>query len=336
MHRIPRAKASSGRTALPSLLLGIVLLLGLLGASASLSAAQTADTDKVSVRKVAAQDPINAGQTATFTITVTTQPFPIDGVVLTDVLPTGLTWTVSGADAVAAGCAGTYAGGSTLVCNFGNLGDFGVVVTKTVTVSGQTTVANCGVINNRAHVDAAASEGETDLSNNDSSASITVLCQATPTPTPPPSAKITPTGTTCQQFRDGTAADLNAILYNVRDSGSIGNVAPGIGFYFVALPGAGTYTISQSDNGNTPAFGVQSVQVYFGANCDRDHAASVSGTSGGGATISVSGARIVRLAFDPNTVVGTANPAPQPTIVYQYTTSGVAGSTDTINLTRNS
>ena len=119
-----------------------------------------------------------------------------------------------------------------------------------------------------------------------------------------------------------------------RSNGNIGNVAPGVGFYFVSLPGAGTYTISQSDNGTTPAFGVQSVQVTF-TNCDVDQ--SVTPTiSNGGATITVAGPRVVRLVFDPNTVVGTLNPAPQPTIVYTYTTSGVANSTDTINLTRSS
>ena len=307
--------------------------------------------DKIAVSKVASAATVNAGQTVTFTITLTTQPFPIDGVVLTDVLPAGINgnWTVGGADAVAAGCAGNYAPGSTLTCNFGTLGDFGVIATKTVTVSGQTSAANCPIINNTAHVDVAASEGETLLANNTSTASVNVICATatatktpvpptatptkTPTPLSPPTARIVPTGTTCQQFLNGTATDLNAIGYNLRTTGRIGNVFPGVGFYFVSLPGAGTYTISQSDNGSTPAFGVQSVQVTF-TNCDVDHSVTPS-ISGGGATVTVSGPRVVRLVFDPNTVVGTLNPAPQPTIVYTYTTSGVGNSTDTINLTRN-
>src|SRR5688500_6968053 len=70
--------------------------------------------DKVKVTKVADASAIDAGDVASFTIVVTTDAFPIDDVVLTDVLPAGLTWTVRGADAVAAGCAGVYAGGSTL------------------------------------------------------------------------------------------------------------------------------------------------------------------------------------------------------------------------------
>jgi hypothetical protein len=142
-----------------------------------------------------------------------------------------------------------------------------------------------------------------------------------------------PTGTTCQQFLSGTAPNLNAIGYNLQGT-VIHNTQPGVGFYFVSLPGAGTYTITQSDNGNTPAFETKSVQVTF-TNCDRDHGATISNTASGGATVTVGGARVVRLVFDPTSVEGTNNPAPQPTIVYQYSTSGVAGSLDTINLTRN-
>jgi len=367
MNSFSRRRALGGGAAFLSLVLSIMLITGLLLANVGISSAQTdGDHDKVSVQKQANAATLNAGDTVTFTITVTTQPFPINGVVLTDTLPTGITgnWTVSGADAVAAGCAGAYAPGATLTCNFGNLGDFGVSVTKTVTVSGQTSAANCPTIRNTAHVDAAASEEETLLANNTSSASVNVLCatstptktpvppSATPTKTPvppsatptrtpvppsptptPPTSQIVPTGTTCQQFLAGTAPNLNGITYNVSGT-QIHNVQPGVGFYFVSLPGAGTYTISQSDNGNTPAFSTKSVQVTF-TSCDVDHAATVSNTSGGGATITVAGARVVRLVFDPSSVVGTNNASPQPTITYTYVTSSVAGSTDTVGLTRN-
>lgn len=341
MHGITRRRALGGGAAFFSLAFSVVLMASLFVASSAISRAQTdGDKDKVAVTKVAAQGTVNAGDTITFTITVTTQPFPIDGVVLSDVLPVGITWTVSGADAVAAGCAGVYAGGSTLTCNFGTLGDFGVAVTKTVTVSGQASTANCPIVNNTARVQAAASEEETLLANNTSSASVNVVCRATPTATPvppsptptPPSARIVPTGTTCEQFRNGTASDLNAILYGVRSSGNIGNVAPGIGFYFVSLPGTGSYTITQSDNGTTLAFGVQSVQIYFAGTCTRDSAAEATiSTVGASTSMTVTGAHIVRLAFDPNTVVGSAAPSPS-TVTYQYTTIGAPSSTDTISL----
>jgi len=353
MRSIPRHRALGGGVALFSLVLSIIMMLGLFAGNAAISIAQTdGDHDKIAIRKVANAGTVNAGDTVTFTITVTTQPFPIDGVVLTDTLPTGITgnWTVGGADAVAAGCPGIYAPGALLTCNFGTLGDFGVVVNKTVTVSGQTSVANCPILNNTAHVAVAASEEETLLANNTSTASVNVICAtATPTKTPvpptatpvppsptptPPSARIVPTGTTCAQFKNGTAADLNAILYGVRSGGSIGNVAPGIGFYFVALPGTGSYSINQSDTASTPAFGVQSVQIYFAGTFTLDSAAEATistNAAGTSTSFSVSGAHIVRLAFDPNTVVGSTAPSPS-TVTYTYSTAGVANSTDTIGL----
>jgi hypothetical protein len=143
-----------------------------------LSSATTAvvvdgDHDKIAVQKVAVQTNVGEGNVAAFKITLTTQPFPIDGVVLTDVLPPGGPWTVSGPDAGPCTIGGTPL---TLTCNYGTLGDFGVVVTKTVTVSAPTSDPNCSSLTNTAHVDVAASEGETLLANNDSTASINVRC----------------------------------------------------------------------------------------------------------------------------------------------------------------
>src|SRR6187551_2217961 len=107
MSSFSRRRALGGGAAFLSLVLSVVLITGLLLANVGVSSAQTdGDHDKVSVQKQANAATLNAGDTVTFTISVTTQPFPIDGVVLTDTLPTGITgnWTVSGADAVAAGC----------------------------------------------------------------------------------------------------------------------------------------------------------------------------------------------------------------------------------------
>jgi len=138
------------------------------------------DHDKIAVQKVALQGnrevsaaSINEGDTATFKITLTTQPWPIDGVVLTDVLPAGVTWTVSGPDAAACTIAGTP---PTLTCDYGTIGDFGIVATKTIYISGPTSNPSCGLITNTASVVVAASEGETLLANNVSTATITVNC----------------------------------------------------------------------------------------------------------------------------------------------------------------
>jgi len=131
------------------------------------------DHDKIAVQKVAVKTNLNEGSAAAFTITLTTQPFPIDGVVLTDVLPPGGPWTVSGPDAAACTIGGSPL---TLTCDYGTLGDFGVIATKTITVSAPTSNPNCDTLTNTAHVDVATSEGETLLANNTSTATINVRC----------------------------------------------------------------------------------------------------------------------------------------------------------------
>jgi uncharacterized repeat protein (TIGR01451 family) len=139
------------------------------------------DHDKIAVLKLALQGnkwvsdaSINEGDTATFKIVLTTQPFQIDGVVLTDVLPTGVTWSVSGADAV--GFCSISPPPQVLTCDFGTLGGPGIVVTKTIYISGTTSNPSCGLITNTATVVVAASEGETLLANNVSTATISVNC----------------------------------------------------------------------------------------------------------------------------------------------------------------
>lgn len=160
-----------------SVTFGAMLVAGLL-VSSSLASAWDGDHDKISILKLAIQGnrevanaSINEGDTARFKIVLTTQPWPIDGVVMTDELPAGVAWTVSGADSAPCSIAGT-----TLTCDFGTLGDFGVTVTKTIYISGPTSDPSCGVIANTARVSVAASEGETLLANNVSTATISVNC----------------------------------------------------------------------------------------------------------------------------------------------------------------
>ena len=139
----------------------------------SVQAVVDGDHDKIAVQKVAVKSNLNEGSVAAFTITLTTQPFPIDGVVLTDVLPPGGPWTVSGPDAGPCTIDGITL---TLTCNYGTVGDFGVVATKTITISTPTSNPTCDTLTNTAHVVVAASEGETLLANNDSTATISVRC----------------------------------------------------------------------------------------------------------------------------------------------------------------
>jgi uncharacterized repeat protein (TIGR01451 family) len=268
---------------------------------------QPCGTPDVKVEKTAAKASVNAGETVSFSIVVSSiGSATANNVVLSDTLPSGLTWTVSGTDATTAGCAGSYAGGSTLTCNFGSLA---VGASRTVNLSATTAASNCGTINNTATVTATA---DSNASNNSSSASTSVVCQ--------PSAKFAPTQTTCADFRDGTSATLTAFNYNLKN-GAINNVAPGVAFYYVkftAPASSFTVTINQTDNGTTPAFGAMQLNV-FNAACSK--IADASGTN----TISVTGATvgqtyIVSLKIDPSTVVGSAAPTPA-TVTYTYVTS---------------
>jgi hypothetical protein len=306
----------------------LVAALSVVVASTSLLAmgSQAFAVDKIKIEKTAVVADINSGQTATFQIVVSTFDFQIDGVTVTDQLPAG-TWTLGGPDAGACSISAT----NLLSCDFGTIFSAPATTTRTITVSRTTTDADCPSITNTAtvHSPEIAEETGTELDDNSSTATINVHCAPPP---PPPGGNITPTGTTCEQFRDGTNANLDQLLYGLK-SGVINSVAPGIGFYFVRWTSTGApISIVQTDNSAiTPAFGVQSVQVYIASGCARvDRGLSISTgttTTIGGTT---SGTEyIARLAFDPNTVKGSANPG---TVTYTYTTTGIANSTDTIAL----
>jgi len=136
--------------------------------------------EKITVVKTADNAVINAGETASFTIVTTAPQFQVDGVTLTDQLPAGITWAVSGPDS--SFC--TISASNQLICSFGQLqaGE-----SRTVKVSGPTTQANCGTLTNTAVVDSPEVFNETpdEQLNNTSTASMTVKC----VPPPPPPGK---------------------------------------------------------------------------------------------------------------------------------------------------
>jgi uncharacterized repeat protein (TIGR01451 family) len=279
-------------------------------------------TADVKVVKTAANGSINAGETASFSIVVTSiGSATATNVTLTDTLPSGLTWSLGGANAAACSISS-----GTLTCNFGSLAPSD---SRTVTLSAVTSASNCGTINNTAVVSAT---NDSNSANNSSSASITVNCK--------PSAQITPTNTTCQQFVSGTASTLTGFNYGLKN-GAINNVDPGVAFYFVKVTAPGssfTVTVNQTDNGSTPPFDARQVQLFDGAcNTLSNFTSSIST---GTVTVNVTGATagqtyIVLFKIDPHSVVGAATPSPA-TVTYTYSTSlnGVAvpGSTQSINL----
>jgi uncharacterized repeat protein (TIGR01451 family) len=116
--------------------------------------------------------PISAGENAVFTITVTNLgPGIAFDATLDDDLPAGIEWGLGGADA--ADCSiDTAADPDALHCDFGQLN---VGASRTVTLTGETTAADCGSIPNLASV-AASNEAESDLGNNKDDATIVVDC----------------------------------------------------------------------------------------------------------------------------------------------------------------
>jgi uncharacterized repeat protein (TIGR01451 family) len=111
---------------------------------------------------------ISAGQLATFDIAVTNLgPGTAFGVTLSDQLPAG-TWTLGGLDA--ADC--SIDASNLLTCDFGDLANG---VSRSITVSRETTAEDCGELPNTATV-LASNEAEEDTDNNESSDTITVDC----------------------------------------------------------------------------------------------------------------------------------------------------------------
>ena len=168
---------------------------------------------------------------------------------------------------------------------------------------------------------------------------------STPTPTPTPSAtcmqvsQITPPGTTCTQFKNCTAQTLSSVNYSLDYHGRIHSVSPGAFFYWVrvtAPAGSNTFTITQTittGNFNT-FFGLQSGSNVFDSNCN-----SVGPTitqNGDTTTVTfnaaTAGTYFISINYDPHSVVGQPAPSPGTTVHYDFTTTGVPGSTSGLDL----
>jgi len=127
----------------------------------------------VSVEKTPDGGTANAGDTITFSITVTNESPNSDAenVTLTDTLPnSGLNWSITTQPAdLPCSIAGTP---QVLSCNFGTLG---VGESRTVEISSPTDAADCGTKNNTVTVSAT---GDIDATNNTDTGDITVNCGA--------------------------------------------------------------------------------------------------------------------------------------------------------------
>ncbi len=117
--------------------------------------------------------PISAGQTATFTITVTNLgPGAAADATLSDQLPAG-DWTLGGADAAACAISAT----NLLTCAFGTIDapGQGLDNVRVITVTKTSDAGDCDAIPNSVTV-GASNEADEDTTNNDDDATIVVNC----------------------------------------------------------------------------------------------------------------------------------------------------------------
>jgi hypothetical protein len=172
-----------------------------------------------------------------------------------------------------------------------------------------------------------------------------------------PTAQITPTGTTCAQFRDGTSTTLSTISYSTSGA-NISTDNPGVFFYYdkVSLSGGNdTIRVTESiTSSNTfpsgqsnyllPVLNSSTSQVIL---YDATSCATISNTT---VTIPATqtdnsypvtiqapanGNYIFSIKYTPKTLVGLRTPSPT-TIVYSFTGSvdnvgPIGGSTQTIS-----
>ncbi len=196
----------------------------------------------VKVVKTTTTPIITAGDQASYGITVTANgPASSTHVVLTDVLPAGLTWTVGGTDKANCLPASPVAGGTTLTCNFGTMAP---LATKSITLTATTSAGNCPEINNTATV---SSDTDTTASNNTSGpVKITVNC-------PCPDTTFKFTGNTSGS---GTAGNIRTFTMNgvsVHASAfSRTNSSGAWATAYLGLFGPGLGVTDGSESGNDP------------------------------------------------------------------------------------
>jgi len=157
-------------------------------------------------------------------------------------------------------------------------------------------------------------------------------------------SQITPTGTTCSQFRDGTAETLLNLNYSVAGGKIKNNVTPGVFFYWVKVTvpaGNQSFTITQTiTTGNfTGLFNFASGSSVFNSSCNSVSDTITQNTTTGAVTVqfnaATAGTYIIGIKYDSKSIVGLPAPSPGTTVHYNFATTGVPGSTSGLDLIKN-
>jgi hypothetical protein len=156
-------------------------------------------------------------------------------------------------------------------------------------------------------------------------------------------SKITPTGTTCTQFKNGTADTLSSLGYSVKN-GQINQVSPGVFFYWVKVTvpaGNNSFTITETittGNFSTPFTLANGGNNVFDFNCNALSETITQNATTGTVTVTfnaaTAGTYIISLKYDAGSVKGAAAPSPT-TVHYNFNTTGVPGSMNGLDLIKN-
>ena len=157
-------------------------------------------------------------------------------------------------------------------------------------------------------------------------------------------SQITPTGTTCNEFRNGTAETLANLNYSVSNGKIAQNVTPGVFFYWtkVTVPaGNNVFTVTESittGNFSTP-FLLGGGSNVFDLNCNGVSETITQNTTTGTVTVTVNaptaGTYIISLKYSSKSIAGAPAPSPGTTVHYDFATTGVPGSTSGLDLIKN-
>jgi hypothetical protein len=193
-----------------------------------------------------------------------------------------------------------------------------------ILVTSQTTTADCTTYQNQASTSASNNNPLTVTSN---IASVTVTC-------PAPAGQITPTNTTCSQFKSGTASSLGTINYTA-SNGKIGqNVNPGVFFYWLkvtAVVGSNTFHVTEAATPTPfPIFLLGNAVQVFDSNCGGVTGSTVTQNSTTG-TVTASfsagagqaGTYFLGIKYSSKSVAGFSVPSPLPTYHYTFQTTEV-------------
>jgi hypothetical protein len=138
-------------------------------------------------------------------------------------------------------------------------------------------------------------------------------------------AKISPTGTTCQQYAAGTAPTLSQVQYTTTKGGQINAVSPGVFFYYTKVSGTknDTVGITQTHTGDAPTIPILNGQVvlYNASTCKVlkwTVTVNPDGTATG--TLPSTGSFIIGVKYSPADLKGKQAPSP-PTVTYSFGTT---------------